>query len=142
MARHVNEHTRTHVRSVGVDRGRARDQAQGDGLTLAQFQLLDALGDGGARTVGQLALAGGVAQPTATRMLEALERTGIVHRSPGSEDRRCVMVSLTPAGEAALERKRTDIDAARERIASSLTPQERREAAVMLRRLAVLVEDL
>lgn len=122
-------------------RGRA-SQAHSEGLSLAQFQLLDVLGDGHPRTVGQLAEAGGVAQPTATRMLEALERVGVVQRSPALRDRRCVLVSLTPAGDGALNEKRAEIQAARERIASSLTAEERRDAAVLLRRLSTLMEDL
>ena len=122
-------------------RGRA-NQTYCEGLSLSQFHLLDVLGDGTPRTVGQLAEAGGIAQPTATRMLEALERVGVVQRSPALQDRRCVVVSLTPAGDATLLQKRAEIQAARERISSALTAQERREAAVLLRRLSTLMEDL
>ncbi len=128
-------------RTLRRARGRA-NQAHAEGLSLAQFQLLDALGDGEPRTVGQLAVAGGIAQPTATRMLEALERAGAVERSPARHDRRCVLISLTAAGESALERKRAEIETARKRIASSLTAQERRDAAVLLRRLSTLMEEL
>ena len=128
-------------RTLRRARGRA-NQAHAGGLSLAQFQLLDVLGDGERRTVGQLAEAGGIAQPTATRMLEALERAGVVERSPAPRDRRCVLISLTPASDSALERKRLEIQAARERISSSLTAQERRDAAVVLRRLSTLMEDL
>jgi len=122
-------------------RGRA-SQLPSAGLSLAQFALLDVLGDGRPRPVGQLAEAGGVAQPTATRMLEGLERAGIVRRSPASHDRRCVLVSLTDEGERALQAKRAEVAAARERIASSLSARERREAAVLLRRLSGLLEEL
>ena len=122
-------------------RGRA-SQATGGGLTLAQFQLVDVLRDGEPRPVGQLAEAGGVAQPTATRMLETLERAGAVERVPHPSDRRCVLVSLTPAGREAADAKGAEVQAAREQISSSLAAQERREAAVLLRRLAALMEDL
>jgi len=128
-------------RTLRRARGRA-NQAHTEGLSLAQFQLLDVLGDGDPRTVGQLAVAGGVAQPTATRMLEALERAGVVQRSPAPQDRRCVLVSLTPAGDRAVARKRAEIETARDRIASSLTAQEQRDAIVLLRRLSTLVEEL
>jgi DNA-binding MarR family transcriptional regulator len=124
-------------------RVRGRDsQHRSDGLSLAQFALLDALRDGRARTVGQLAEAGGVAQPTATRMLDTLAQAGLVQRTAATEDRRCVRVSLTPAGDDALAAKRAEVDAARERIAASLTEQERRDAAVLLRRLSGLLEEL
>ena len=86
------------------------------------------------RSVLKGAVAGGVAQPTATRMLEGLERAGIVERSAAAQDRRCVLVSLTPAGESALAAKRAQVEAARARISSSLSDRERRDAAVLLRR--------
>ena len=128
-------------RTLRRARGRA-NQAHADGLSLAQFQLLDVLVDGRPRTVGQLADAGGIAQPTATRMLDTLERMGIVQRSPALQDRRCVLISLTPAGGSALELRRAEIQAARERIRSSLSAQEQRDAAVLLRRLSALMEEL
>ena len=128
-------------RTLRRARGRA-NQAHADGLSLAQFQLLDVLVDGRPRTVGQLAEAGGIAQPTATRMLDTLERMGIVQRSPALQDRRCVLISLTPAGGSALELRRAEIQSARERIRSSLTAQEQRDAAVLLRRLSALMEEL
>jgi DNA-binding MarR family transcriptional regulator len=128
-------------RALRRARGRAA-QAHSDGLSLAQFQLLDVLGDDRPRTVGQLAEAGGVAQPTATRMLEGLERAGVVERSPAAEDRRCVLVSLTAPGREALAAKRAEVGAVRARLAASLTAAEQRDAAVLLRRLSVLMEDL
>ena len=45
---------------------------------------------GDAISVGALAEAAGIAQPTATRTLDGLERQGIVERRPSSEDRRSV----------------------------------------------------
>lgn len=128
-------------RALRRARGRA-SQEQPDGLTLAQFMLLDVLGDGRPRTVGQLAVAGGIAQPTATRMLEALAAAGVVQRSPAPQDRRCVLISLTPDGDRALAGKRAEVRASRQRLASSLTAQEQRDAAILLRRLATLMEDL
>jgi DNA-binding MarR family transcriptional regulator len=75
-------------------------------------------------------------------MLEALERAGIVQRSAAPQDRRCVLISLTSAGEQAVARKRAEIETARARIASALTAQEQRDAIVLLRRLSTLMEEL
>lgn len=48
-----------------------------------------------------------VAQPTATRMVERLERQGLVARRRDPDDGRSVMVSITDAGREALGRRRT-----------------------------------
>ena len=122
-------------------RGRV-SQDQAGPITFAQFALLDVLVDGEPRTVGHLAEAGGVAQPTATRMLESLANAGIVQRTPHALDRRCTLISLTPVGEEALAAKRAEVEARREHISRSLSAQERRDAAVLLRRLSTLMEQL
>ena len=51
-------------------------------------------------------------------------------------------ISLTPAGRDAVAEKGAEVQAARERISSSLSATERRDGAVLLRRLAELMEDL
>ena len=129
------------LRALRRARGRAAHQ-HAEGLTLAQFLLLDVLTDEQPRTVSQLAEAGGIAQPTATRMLEGLASAGVVERAQAPHDRRCVLISLTADGAAKLAAKSTEVRAARERLASSLTAQEQRDATALLRRMSVLVEDL
>src|SRR5215218_556281 len=52
-------------------------------LSLAQYLLVAPLLDAPGRSVGELAAHAGVASPTATRMLDALERDGHVRRVPG-----------------------------------------------------------
>src|SRR3954449_4693559 len=79
-------------------RGRAAQASQPGTLTLAQYQLLAALGDATEMSAGDLAVAGGVAAPTATRMLASLERDGIVARRRSNSDGRRVRVSLTEDG--------------------------------------------
>jgi DNA-binding MarR family transcriptional regulator len=123
-------------------RGRAaRDRAPG-ALTLAQFQLLVAFEDERELSVSELALAGGVAPPTATRTLTTLERDGIVERRASEADRRSVLVSLTPKGRRLLRAKRKLVAAKQQQIFNALTATERRQAESILRRLAVAMEDL
>jgi DNA-binding MarR family transcriptional regulator len=123
-------------------RGRAAQRVDAGALTLAQYQLLAAFEDARELCVGELAVAGGIATPTATRMLAGLERDGIVARHASEVDRRSVRVRLTPKGRRRLERKRAEVAAKRQEIYESLTPDERRQAETILRRLAVAVEDL
>src|SRR3954447_6627954 len=122
-------------------RGRSTGPLEGSGLSLAQFQLLEVLRDAPELPVSELAASGGVAPPTATRMLDALVRDALVERTPAEHDRRVVFVSLTPAGRDAVDAAAERVAAARARVRDRLAPAEREQAAALLRRLTTIVED-
>ena len=111
-------------------------------LTLAQYLLVAPLLDTPTRSVGELAASAGVASPTATRMLDGLERDGILRREVAAHDRRCTALRLTPEGRrvAAAERARYQTKGAE--LFAALEPEERAQAARLLGRLADLVEEL
>jgi DNA-binding MarR family transcriptional regulator len=111
-----------------------------EGLSVPQYQLLEALREADALTVGELAESAGVAAPTATRMLDCLARDGHVTRRHSEADRRAVLVSLTPDGREALEAAHERAEAFRRRVFEALDPQERDRAAVLLTRLAEVME--
>jgi DNA-binding MarR family transcriptional regulator len=71
------------------------------GLGAADFRALGVLARGRPVTVLGLAGALGVAKQSITRTLEGLEARGLVARTPGEQDRRTRLLTLTPAGEAA-----------------------------------------
>ena len=123
-------------------RGRFAREAAGGELTLPQYQLVAALREKPQRPVGELAEAAGIAPPTATRMLDGLERAGIIRRKPSSEDRRVVTVQLTPKGSRVLARKRKRVEERRRALYDSLTPAEREQAESLLHRLAALMDEL
>jgi DNA-binding MarR family transcriptional regulator len=126
-------------------RARARlhvDEA-GAGLTLSQYYLLEPLAAAdGPLCLGELALAAGVSAPTATRMLDGLERDGVATRERRADDRRLVAVALTPQGREMVARVHARTTARRRAIFESLEPAERRNAARLLARLAEAVEEL
>jgi DNA-binding MarR family transcriptional regulator len=128
-------------RAVRRAKGRAAAHPPGHGLSAAQYHLLAPLAGGEAQTIRALAETAGVAPPTATRMLDGLERDGVITRTPSVTDRRCVAVDLTPAGRAALADTECAVRDARARVAASLSPAEREQAAALLRRLAVVVDE-
>ena len=84
-----------------VRRARGAPAANG-GLTLSQYGLLEGLTSRRAARVQELAGDAGVTPSTATRILDALERRGVVERARSSEDRRAVAVSLTDLGQQML----------------------------------------
>ena len=122
-------------------KGRAARQ-HGTELTGPQLHLLDALADRPAARCGELAEAAGVAAPTASRMIDSLERSGIVTRRHSTEDRRAVTISLTPEGRRQHAAKRALHEAKRAELFSSLSDTERENAEHLLRRLAELIEEM
>jgi DNA-binding MarR family transcriptional regulator len=56
--------------------------------------------------IGALAAAEGVSAPTMSRLVDALERDGLVRRRPDTEDARGVLVTVTPKGRTTLQRGR------------------------------------
>ena len=124
---------------------KARARASHDpeaNLTLSQYHLLAALHDSPEMGVGELALTAGVTSPTATRMLDGLERDGIVVRVPSPRDRRCVAVQLTDDGRRALSAERSRIAAKQRALFEQFDPQERAQAERLMLRLAEVIEEL
>ena len=122
-------------------RSRATGPLDGTRLSLAQYQLLEALRSTPRLPVSELAASAGVAPPTATRMLDALVRDGLAERTPCEQDRRVVHVALTPAGRDAVQAAAERVAAGRARVRDRLTPAEREQAAALLRRLTAVVEE-
>ena len=121
-------------------RGRSTGPLEGTRLSLAQYQLLEALRATPRLPVSELAASAGVAPPTATRMLDALVRDGLAERIPCSDDRRVVHIALTEAGREAVAEAAERVAAGRARVRDQLTPAEQEQAAALLRRLAGIVE--
>jgi MarR family transcriptional regulator, organic hydroperoxide resistance regulator len=130
----------TFFRATRRARGRSTGPLEGSRLTLAQYQLLEALRDAPRLPVSELAAAAGVAPPSATRMLDALVRDGIAERTPSEKDRRVVHIALTDAGRDAVDAAAERVGAGRARVRDQLSPAEQEEAAALLRRLATIVE--
>ena len=126
-----------------VRRARGTTGRPGDGvLTLSQYGLLEGLAHRRAARVQELAAEAGVAASTATRILDALERRGIVRRTRSSQDRRAVSVSLTRLGEQALQAQEEWLRGRERAFYASLPPAEQELAPDLLLRLAVLIDEL
>ena len=122
-------------------RGRSTGPLEGTRLSLAQYQLLEALRATPRLPMSELAASAGVAPPTATRMLDAIVRDGLAERSPCRDDRRVVHIALTAAGRRAVDEAAERVAANRARVRDQLTPAEQEQAAALLRRLAGIVEE-
>ena len=120
-------------------RGRAARDPSPDGLSLAQYHLLEPLA-AGPRTNRELAELAGISAPTATRMIDGLETRGFVTRERHPEDGRAVRIALTAEGTKVLLERRAQMLARRRAMLDQLTPSERRAAAKVLARLAAAFE--
>ena len=81
--------------------------ADTSGLTPSQLSALVSIDQIGSARLCDVAAAEGVSAPTATRIVGALEKAGLVARADDSEDRRATRLVLTASGRAALRRIRS-----------------------------------
>jgi DNA-binding MarR family transcriptional regulator len=72
------------------------------GISPGQASALAMIERLGAPALNELAAAEQVRPPSMTRLVDALEHEGLVERRVDAADRRCLRVSLTPAGRKAL----------------------------------------
>jgi DNA-binding MarR family transcriptional regulator len=86
-------------------------------------------------THSELAEESGVTKGTITGLVDGLEREGYVQRQPDAQDRRISRISLTPAGEAYLDKILPDHLARLSQVMSGLTAEEQRQLVTLLRKL-------
>jgi DNA-binding MarR family transcriptional regulator len=126
-----------------VRRARGANSRPGDsGLTLSQYALLEGLIGRDAARVQELAAHAGITASTATRILDALQRRGIVERTRSDEDRRAVAVSLTQLGGELFEAQQEWLRGRQRLFYASLPPAERTLAPDLLLRVAALIDEL
>ena len=78
---------------------RIRSRARG-GVSPSQLAVLGTIINHQPLTNGQIAEHEHVRPPTSSKIVDALERAGLVERTADPADRRCVRITATPAGEA------------------------------------------
>jgi DNA-binding MarR family transcriptional regulator len=132
---------------LGAERRlRARDQQRRDRMTYAQTRALVALADSGGTaadvSAGQLAKAADLHPATVTAMLDLLEEEGLVVRRRSDADRRCVLVALTPEGQALLERKRAEWSDQWDEMLAEVDAEDIETAARVIRRLTAIFSGL
>jgi DNA-binding MarR family transcriptional regulator len=112
------------------------------GLTLSQYGLLELLADRQSARVQELAAHAGITPSTATRILDALERRGVVERTRSDKDRRAVAVSLTEAGRQVVHSEQEWLRGRQRTFYDALPGAEQELAPDLLFRLAALIDEL
>lgn len=96
------------------------------GLTLAQYNALRIIRGSEPDGIASLSIRDRMIEQgtTITRILDRLERTGLVERRRGHEDRRLVLCHLTRKGRGLLESLDPVIDAADRQVSAGLSAKE------------------
>ncbi|MFC7217374.1 MarR family winged helix-turn-helix transcriptional regulator [Streptomyces polyrhachis] len=112
------------------------------GLERPEFETLHALAGRAMRaTPSELAAALRLAPASVTGRLDALERRGLVRRTPSAADRRRIDVEVTGAGEEAWRAALARLGREEERLLGALSAPERAQLAALLRRVMVEAES-
>ena len=107
-------------------------------ITLTQLSVLREL-RAGPQAAGKLGVAVGLSPASTTRLVDRLERRGLVSRRRGEDgDRRCVEVRLTSAGERLLGQIKVVRGSDLHLAVESMSREERQRLILSLRRLVEL----
>ena len=113
------------------------DELRAIGLSMSGFNALMALHNTPGRTLEpwQLAERLLVSRPSVTGLLDTLQAKGLVVRTPHADDRRRVLVVLTPEGAALLEGHADDHYTRQNALFADLSADERDTLVGLLRRV-------
>ena len=124
------------------DMARAFD---GTGLTTSRVHLLWVLQHAGPSTQQALAKLCAVSPRNITGLVDGLERSGHVRRTPHPTDRRAVLVELTPSAVTTMTRMQQEHVDLNETLTSAIAPEDRqaveRGITALVDRLSELVDE-
>lgn len=109
------------------------------GLTVAQADVIFALGNTGGMTFKELGEATLITKGTLTGVVDRLETKGLAQRVPSDEDRRRTLAVLTPEGVATFEEVFPEHVGELQARFDALTADELEQARTMLVRLRELL---
>ena len=124
----LREHAERHITSLNIG--------------FSDFAVLDVLlhkGPTPVNTIGDLV---NLTSGSITVAVDRLEKKGLVERRNDSSDRRARVVHLTEAGGRLIRCAFADHEAAMDRATGGLTPEERAQAVVLLKKLGLYARDL
>lgn len=110
-------------------------------LTLTQASVLRELRSG-SQTAGRLGELAGLSAASISRLVDRLERRGLVSRRRDAHDRRIVEVHLEPAGERLLGEVRVFKGSDVHRAVEAMSSDERRRLTKSLARLVELTRNI
>lgn len=113
-----------------------------EGITLSQLRVLAYLRRHPGASLGEVARWRDVSLPTMSRMVGCLVKRGWVSKTPDPRNRRSIMLTLTPEGEALYLRILARLERRVAAMVRALPPEERIRIAESLERLAALFAEV
>lgn len=113
----------------------------GEELTLTQALLMEAVRGMDGPSVGAVAQMVGVSSPSATRMIQQLERRGLMARRRSERDERSTVVTITEEGERVLALARSDMEAKQRRVFDAIRPAMRPMVITLLHDLREALDE-
>ena len=127
------------ARAFAVFNHRTAEHIRTFGLTQPQFGAIEVLGHKGPLTLGELCRKRLVSGGNMTVVVDNLERDGLVERVRSTEDRRAIVVRLTPKGKSLFDKIFTQHADFVAQLASALTQQEQAELGSLLKKLGTRI---
>jgi DNA-binding MarR family transcriptional regulator len=109
-------------------------------ISLTTASTLARLATVGPHRLSDLAAREGVTQPAMTQLVSRLERHGLAERRGHRDDRRVVMVHITPAGRELLDQRRQQRAIRLAGLLDALSPEDERTIAAALPALTRLTD--
>jgi len=109
-------------------------------ITMGEIKLVIHLAEYGSQTMGQIAEGMGITMPSATVLVDRLERHGLAERRRDPHDRRVVRVRLTRVAQEVAERVLAEWGQRVEAVLAQLTPEEQAALVKGLQRMAQVFE--
>jgi DNA-binding MarR family transcriptional regulator len=121
---------------VRVYQFRDRDRICCHDVSVTQCYAIDALLRRGPSGLNELAAELYLDKSTASRVVTTLERKGYVTRAPHPDDRRAIVLTVTPAGRRLHDRIRKDLVGEARALLQDFEPEVRKATAQLILRLA------
>ncbi|MBB5494464.1 MarR family winged helix-turn-helix transcriptional regulator [Nocardiopsis metallicus] len=110
-------------------------------LTLTQSLLMEAVRGMDSPSVGAVAHIVGVSSPSATRMIQQLERKGMMARRRSERDERSTVVTITEEGERVLAERRKYMERKQRQVFDAIRPSLRPVVLDVLRELREAINE-
>ena len=102
--------------------------------------VLVAVGEQNIATPSAIADYIGIIRPAASRTLRQMEKSGLLHRSAGTDDKRTTRVALTHAGKTALDASLPLALATRADLEAALSAREQAQLTTLLEKLTTALQ--
>ena len=130
------------IRAYSAYKKKAVEDIKNYGLNMSQYWVIESLGSVGPSLMGELSKKTFLTAGNMTFIVDGLEKAGLVERVLTRDDRRAVLVQLTPKGEGVYNEafgKHSEFLAG---LASVLTKNEQMEFSRILKKLGLALNDL